>query len=73
MSDADKREWRFYLDDMIEFAERVLTYTDGFERASFVMSGLTYDATLRNLELMVKPPPTSRRKFVNLTLQSPGG
>ena len=50
MSDAGKREWRFYLDDMIEFAERVLTYTDGFERAGFVMSGLTYDATLRNLE-----------------------
>lgn len=52
MSDAGKREWRFYLDDMIEFAERVLTYTDGFERAGFMMSGLTYDATLRNLELI---------------------
>jgi hypothetical protein len=52
MSDAGKREWRFYLDDMIEFAERILTYTDGFERADFVMSGLTYDATLRNIELI---------------------
>ena len=27
MSDAGKREWRFYLDDMIEFAEKVLAYT----------------------------------------------
>ena len=34
MSDAGKREWRFYLEDMIKFAERVLTYTDSFERAS---------------------------------------
>jgi hypothetical protein len=42
MSDAGKREWRFRFDDMIEFAKRILTYTDGFERPCFVMSGLTY-------------------------------
>jgi len=24
MSDADRREWRFYLDDMIDFAGKVL-------------------------------------------------
>ncbi|MDR4652785.1 MAG: DUF86 domain-containing protein [Nitrosomonas sp.] len=52
MSDASKREWRFYLDDMIEFAEKVLNYTDGFDQNDFVASGLTYDATLRNLELI---------------------
>jgi len=38
MSDAGKREWRFYLDDMIELAGKVLTYTDGFDRAGFVKS-----------------------------------
>jgi uncharacterized protein with HEPN domain len=29
MSDSDEpvREWRFYLDDMIGFAEKVLAYT----------------------------------------------
>lgn len=52
MSDASQREWHFYLDDMIDFARRVLTYTDGFDQAGFVASGLTYDATLRNLELI---------------------
>lgn len=52
MSDTSKREWRFYLDDMIEFAEKVLTYTDGFDQNDFVSSGLTYDAALRNLELI---------------------
>ena len=46
------REWRFYVDDMISFAERVLSYTGGMNQASFVASGLTYDATLRNLELI---------------------
>lgn len=52
MSDAGKREWRFYLDDMIAFAEKVLAYTDGLDQAGFAASGLTYDATLRNLELI---------------------
>jgi len=52
MSDAGKREWRFYLNDMIDFAGKVLTYTDGLDQAGFVASGLTYDATLRNLELI---------------------
>ena len=52
MSNASQREWRFYLDDMIHFAGKVLAYTDGFDQAGFVASGLTYDATLRNLELI---------------------
>jgi uncharacterized protein with HEPN domain len=47
-----EREWRFYLDDMIGFAERVLSYTDGFDQSRFETSGLTYDATVRNLELL---------------------
>jgi uncharacterized protein with HEPN domain len=46
------REWRFYLDDMLAFAGRVLAYTDGIDQAGFLASGITYDATLRNLELM---------------------
>lgn len=46
------REWYFYLDDMIDFAEKVITYTDGFNQIDFINSGLTYDATVRNLELI---------------------
>jgi uncharacterized protein with HEPN domain len=52
MSDASQREWRFYLDDMIDFAGKVVAYTDGLDQAGFVASGLTYDGTLRNLELI---------------------
>lgn len=47
-----EREWRFYLDDMIGFAEKVLTYTEGFDQGRFETSGLTYDATVRNRELL---------------------
>ncbi len=52
MSDAVKREWRFYLEDMIGFAEKVIAYTQTLDHDSFVSSGLNYDATLRNLELI---------------------
>jgi len=52
MSDAAGREWRFYVDDMISFAQKVMAYTDGLDQAGFVSSGLNYDATVRNLELI---------------------
>lgn len=54
MSDSDEpvREWRFYLDDMIGFAEKVLAYTEGLDQLRFEASGLNYDATVRNLEII---------------------
>jgi uncharacterized protein with HEPN domain len=52
MSKTTGREWRFYIIDMIEFAEKILSYTEGFDQQRFVENGLTYDATLRNLELI---------------------
>lgn len=47
-----EREWRFYLDDMIKFAENVLAYSSGFNQETFFAAGLNHDATLRNLELI---------------------
>ena len=47
-----EREWRFYLDDMIGFAENVLTYTEGFDQIKFESTGLNYDASLHNLSLI---------------------
>lgn len=52
MSEAAEREWRFYIDDMISFSQKVIAYTDGLDQAGFVSSGLNYDATVRNLELI---------------------
>jgi len=46
------REWHFYVDDMIGFSEKVIAYTDGLDQQQFTQSGLNYDATLRNLELI---------------------
>lgn len=47
-----EREWRFYLDDMIGFAENVLTYCEGLDQATFESTHLNFDATVRNLELI---------------------
>ena len=67
MSDSPKREWHFYITDMISFTENVISYTYGFDQERFVNSGITYDATLRNLELIGEAathvPQETRDKF----------
>ena len=54
MSDANQvpREWRFYIAGMIGFASKALAYTAGLPKEEFVADTRTYDATLRNLELI---------------------
>ena len=54
MSDAGEpsRSWRFYIADMIEFGENVLSFTDGMDRDAFIGDARTYHAVLRNLELI---------------------
>ena len=37
---------------MINFAQKALEYSDGLDPIGFVASGINYDATLRNLELI---------------------
>ena len=54
MSDPDHvlRDWQFYVEDMIGFCERIRNYTAGLDKVAFVASPMSYDATLRNLELI---------------------
>ena len=47
-----EREWRFYLDDMIQFSEKVQVYTEGLDQESFEADEKAYDATIRKLELI---------------------
>ncbi|MFZ4856346.1 MAG: DUF86 domain-containing protein [Desulfuromonadaceae bacterium] len=47
-----EREWRFYLDDMVRFCEKVVVYTELLDKEGFVDDEKTYDATLRILELL---------------------
>ena len=52
MSDPQERAWHFYLQDMISFAEKVISYTEGLTQEAFVADDLRFDATVRNLELI---------------------
>ena len=46
------RPWHFYVQDMIDFSQKVLAYTEGLDLEAFIADSLTYDATLRNLQLI---------------------
>ena len=53
MSDATpNREWRFYVDDMIGFCEKVEIFTRGLDQARFISDAMRFDATIRNIELI---------------------
>jgi uncharacterized protein with HEPN domain len=52
MSNTSHREWRFYIEDLISFAEKVLRYTKNLDREAFLKNKPYYDATLRNLDLI---------------------
>ena len=45
-------DWRPFLEDMIAFGESVLFYTSELDQTGFVADRRTYDAVLRNLELI---------------------
>lgn len=68
MSEPLQREWRFYVSDMIGFAEKVIAYTEGLDQEQFVVSGLNYDATVHNLILLGEAAthiPEHVRTFAN--------
>ena len=52
MCDIEARNWILYIKDMVEFGERVLSYIEGMDQGAFVADRRTYDATLRNIELI---------------------
>ena len=50
MAEPVGREWRFYIDDMIAFAAKVVAYTNGLDQQAFAASVLLYDPTLRTVK-----------------------
>jgi uncharacterized protein with HEPN domain len=46
------RDYRLYLDDMRAAAEKVLRFTQGVDLARFVDDERTFDAVVRNLEII---------------------
>ncbi len=58
------RDWRLYWTDIVVFCERIQQYTAGMERAGFLADQKTYDAVVRNIELIGEAakflPPEAR-------------
>ena len=48
----DTRDWTLCIRDMLEFGQRTLSYTDGMDQQEFVADKRTYDAVMRNIELI---------------------
>lgn len=46
------RDWRLYLEDMLEFSQTVGDYTAGQNLASWTADAMRFDATLRKLSLI---------------------
>ena len=44
--------WHGYIQDMLDFSEKVLAYTDGLDERAFFTGDLTYDATIHNILLI---------------------
>ena len=51
-SRGGNRDWRLYIRDMIRFGERAMSYVEGMDQEDFLADGRTYDAVLRNIELI---------------------
>ncbi len=49
---SESRDWSLYLRDMLAFGQNVLSYTEGMDQKEFVADRRTYDAVLRNIELI---------------------
>jgi uncharacterized protein with HEPN domain len=46
------RDWRLYWDDVVAACQKVLRYTAGLDREGFRADEKTYDAVLRNIEII---------------------
>ena len=49
---STQREWRFYVDDMLGFCEKILTFTQGVTQTDLEHDVMRFDATVRNIELI---------------------
>ena len=47
-----ERGWKLAARDMLEACERCLDYTAGLDQAAFIGDRRTYDATVRNIEIV---------------------
>lgn len=62
------RDWRLYWNDILVACRKIQRFTDGMDLAAFKADERTYDATVRNLELIggaVKQLPEEARALAS--------
>ena len=71
------RDWTFYLDDILESCSKILRYTDGMSLEQFKQDEKTYDAVVRNLEIVGEAakniPEAVRAKMKGIEWKKPAG
>ncbi|WP_324736557.1 DUF86 domain-containing protein [Thermococcus sp. SY098] len=63
-----KRNYRLFLQDMLESIERIEEYTEGYDFETFTKDRKTVDAVLRNLEIIGE---AARHIPENIRIQHP--
>ena len=66
MSRNKKRNWTLYFNDMIDCCYKIQTYTEGFDIDSFENTGLNFDATIRNFQILGEAASNIPDEIVNL-------
>lgn len=59
------RDFRLYLEDILESCQRISRYTTGMSYTSFIQNTLVYDAVLRNIEIVGEAVKQVPRKIQN--------
>ncbi len=71
------RDWKLYLADIRRCCERVHRYTSGMTQQQFLADDRTYDAVVRNLEIIGEAvkglPPDVRQQMPNIEWQKIAG
>ena len=71
------REYRFYLDDMRSACEKIIRYMDDLTMDAFLNDEKTFDAVIRNLEILGEAakhiPPETRAQHPQIEWQKIAG
>lgn len=64
------RDWKLFINDILDCIKKIISYTDGMGQKHFFEDLKTYDAVLRNLEIIGEAakniPDEIRKKYGNI-------